>query len=188
MQFIRDKSGLPRQMQEQAAGFYRKAAEKGLVTGRSIQGLSAACVYIAAREAGIPRRIEDIAQSFDMEDEMKMKELKRPIRLVSRELGAHKITGPSEYLDKFSSDLGLPPQVLGEANGLWDRVGGSLEWQGKKPSGVAGVLIYKAAQRCGAARTQADGCDVAGVSEVTLRGLLRLLEALLNKMDEAPFN
>lgn len=188
MQFIRDKSGLPRPMQEQAAGFYRKAAEKGLVTGRSIQGLSAACVYIAAREAGIPRRIEDIAQSFDMEDEMKMKELKRTIRLVSRELGAHKITGPSEYLDKFSSDLGLPPQVLGEANGLWDRVGGSLEWQGKKPSGVAGVLIYKAAQRCGAARTQADVCDVAGVSEVTLRGLLRLLEALLEKMGEAPFN
>tara|TARA_B100000029_G_C17560946_1_gene953335 strand:+ start:722 stop:1765 length:1044 start_codon:yes stop_codon:yes gene_type:complete len=188
MQFIRDKSGLPRQMQEQAAGFYRKAAEKGLVTGRSIQGVSAACVYIAAREAGIPRRIEDIAQSFDMEDEMKMKELKRTIRLVSRELGAHKITGPAEYLDKFNSDLGLPPQVLGMANWLWDRVGESLDWQGKKPSGVAGVLIYEAAKRCGTARTQADVCEVAGVSEVTLRGLLRLLEGLLQKIGDAPYN
>ena len=188
MQFIRDKSGLPKTIQEQAAGFYRKSAEKGLVTGRSIRGVAAACVYVAAREAGIPRKIEEIAESFDMEDEMKMKELKRTIRLVSRVLGAHKITGPAEYLDKFTNDLGLPAPVLGEANRLWDVVGGSLEWQGKKPSGVAGVLIYKAGQNRGTTRTQADVCEVAGVSEVTLRGLLRLLEGLLAKVGEAPYN
>lgn len=188
MQFIRDKSGLPKQIREQAAAFYRKSAEKGLVTGRSIQGVAAACVYIAAREAGIPRRVEDIAESFDMESEMKMKELKRTIRLVSRHLGAHRITGPEEYLDKFHSDLGLPPQVLGAANSLWDRVGESLEWQGKKPSGIAGVLLYRAAQMRGNARTQADVCEVAGVSEVTLRGLLRLLEKILEQIGESPYN
>jgi transcription initiation factor TFIIB len=188
MQFIRDKSRLPRQIQEEAASFYRKSAEKGLVTGRSIQGVAAACVYIAAREAGIPRRVEDIAEAFDMEDDMKLKELKRTIRLVSRELGAHRITGPEEYLDKFSSDLGLPPQVLGAANSLWDRVGGSLEWQGKKPSGVAGVILYKSAQMRGNARTQADVCAVAGVSEVTLRGLLRLLERILEQIGESSYN
>lgn len=188
MQFIRDKSDLPRQIQEQAAGFYRKAAELGLVTGRSIQGVAAACVYIAAREAGIPRRVEDIAEAFDMEEEMKMKELKRTIRLVARKLGAHRITGPEEYLDKFHSDLGLPPQVLGEANTLWDRVKGSLEWQGKKPSGVAGVLLYKSAQVRGSPRTQADVCAVSGVSEVTLRGLLRLLERIMKQINEAEYN
>jgi transcription initiation factor TFIIB len=182
MQFIRDKSGLGKQHREQAAAFYRKAAEKGLVTGRSIQGVAAACVYLAAREAGIPRRVEDIAKAFDMEDEMKMKELKRTIRLASRELGAHRITGPEEYLDKFNSDLGLPPQVLGAANSLWDLVGGSLEWQGKKPSGVAGVIMYKAAQMIKNARTQSDVCKVAGVSEVTLRGLLRLLERIIETL------
>ncbi len=188
MQFIRDKSDLPKQYQEEAASFYRKSAELGLVTGRSIQGVSAACVYLAAREAGLPRRVEDIAAAFDMEDEMKMKELKRTIRLVSRALGLHKVTGPEEYLDKFHSDLGLPPQVLGEANQLWDTVKASLDWQGKKPSGVAGVLLYKAAQMRGSPRTQADVCRVAGVSEVTLRGLLRLLESIMRAIDEAEFN
>lgn len=188
MQFIRDKSDLPKQYREEAAAFYRKAAEKGLVTGRSIQGVAAACVYLAAREASLPRRVEDIAAAFDMEDEMKMKELKRTIRLVSRALGLHKVTGPEEYLDKFHSDLGLPPQVLGEANELWDSVKVSLDWQGKKPSGVAGVLLYKAAQIRGSPRTQADVCKVAGVSEVTLRGLLRLLESIMKAIKEAEFN
>ena len=114
--------------------------------------------------------------------------LKRTIRLVSRELGTHHISGPEEYLDKFHSDLGLPPQVLGEANYLWERIGEAMDWQGKKPSGVAGVLLYKAAQNRGHLRTQSDVCKVAGVSEVTLRGLLRILEGLLAQLGEAPSN
>jgi len=180
MQFIRDRSDLPRGLQVQAADYYRKAATMGLVTGRSIRGVSAACCYLAARENGLPRPIEDFGAKFDMEDDLRAKELNRTIRLVSRQLGLHRISGPEEYLNKFHSDLGLPPQVLGEANELWQAVGESMEWQGKKPAGVAGVLLYKAALNRGSHRTQSEVCKIAGVSEVTLRGLLRLLEGLLD--------
>lgn len=188
MQFIRDRGNLPPRLVEEAAVLYRKAAEMGIVTGRSIRGVSAACVYIAAREASLPRKIEEIAVSFDIESEAGMKELKRTIRLVARRLGTHHITGPAEYLDVFHSKLGLPAPVLGEANYLWDRVGESMEWQGKKPAGVAGVMLYKAAQNRGHPRTQSEVCAVAGVSEVTLRGLLRILDALLSQLGEAPSN
>ena len=123
-----------------------------------------------------------------MTGEMGQKELKRTIRLVARRLNAHHVTRPGEYLDKFHSDLGLPAPVLGEANYLWDRVSESMEWQGKKPAGVAGVMLYKAAQNRGHPRTQSEVCKVVGVSEVTLRGLLRILEALLAQLGEAPSN
>ena len=188
MQFIRDRGNLPPALVEEAARLYRHAAEQGIVTGRSIRGVSAACVYLAARQAKLPRTIEEIAESFDMASEMGEKELKRTIRLAARCLNAHHVTGPGEYLDKFHSDLGLPAPVLGEANYLWDRVGESMEWQGKKPSGVAGVMLYKAAQNRGHPRTQSEVCEVCGVSEVTLRGLLRILEALLSQLGEAPSN
>ena len=188
MQFIRDRGKLPPALVEEAARLYRHAAEEGIVTGRSIRGVSAACVYLAARQAKLPRKIEDIAESFDMTGEMGLKELKRTIRLAARCLNAHHVTGPGEYLDKFHSDLGLPAPVLGEANYLWGRVGESMEWQGKKPSGVAGVMLYKAAQNRGHPRTQSEVCEVVGVSEVTLRGLLRILEALLAQLGEAPSN
>jgi transcription initiation factor TFIIB len=188
MQFIRDRGKLPPALVEEAARLYRHAAEQGIVTGRSIRGVSAACVYLAARQARLPRTIEEIAESFDMTGEMGLKELKRTIRLAARCLNAHHVTGPGEYLDKFHSDLGLPAPVLGEANYLWGRVGESMEWQGKKPSGVAGVMLYKAAQNRGHPRTQSEVCEVAGVSEVTLRGLLRILEALLAQLGEAPSN
>ena len=178
MQFIRYCGKLPPALVEEAARLYRYAAKEGIVTGRSIRGVSAACVYVTAREAGLPRTIPEIAEAFDMTKELAFKELKRTIRLVSRESGAHHITGPDEYLDKFHCDLNLPAPVLGEANQLWARYGGSLEWQGKKPAGVAGLMLYKAAKNCGHPRTQSEVCKVAGISEVTLRNLLRILETL----------
>ena len=95
MQFIRDRGDLPPQIEQQAASLYRHSVERGLVTGRSIRGVSAACVYIAAREARIPRKIEEIAEAFDMRTEVEEKELKRTIRLVARNLGTHHITAVS---------------------------------------------------------------------------------------------
>lgn len=179
MQFIRDRGDLPPQIEQQAAGLYRHAVERGLVTGRSIRGVSAACVYVAAREAEIPRKIEEVAEAFDMTKDVEVKELKRTIRLVARTLGAHHITGPEEYFEKFHSDLGLPPVVLGNVREKWDLVKDDLSWQGKKPSGIAGVLLYKSSQESSSPRTQSDVCKVAGISEVTLRGLLKILNQML---------
>ncbi|SVB40929.1 uncharacterized protein METZ01_LOCUS193783, partial [marine metagenome] len=94
MQYIRDRGDLTPQIEQEAASLYRHSVERGLVTGRSIRGVSAACVYIAAREAKVPRRIEDVAKAFDMVSNVEIKELKRTIRLVARNLGTHHITGP----------------------------------------------------------------------------------------------
>ena len=179
MQFIRDRGDLPPQIEQEAASLYRHSVDRGLVTGRSIRGVAAACVYIAAREAKIPRKIENIGKAFDMVSDVELKELKRTIRLVARNLGTNHITGPEEYFEKFHSDLGLPPYVLGEIRELWSKVKDDLSWQGKKPSGIAGVIIYRASQNSSSPRTQNDVCKVSGISEVTLRGLLKILNQML---------
>ena len=179
MQYIRDRGDLTPQIEQEAASLYRHSVERGLVTGRSIRGVSAACVYIAAREAKVPRRIEDVAKAFDMVSNVEIKELKRTIRLVARNLGTHHITGPEEYFEKFHSDLGLPPYVLGEARDLWNTVKDDLSWQGKKPSGIAGVVLYRASQNSTSPRTQSEVCKVSGISEVTLRGLLKILKQMV---------
>jgi transcription initiation factor TFIIB len=179
MQFIRDRGDLPSQIEQEAASLYRHSVERGLVTGRSIRGVTAACVYIAAREAKIPRKIEDVGEAFDMVSDVEEKELKRTIRLVARNLGAHHITGPEEYFEKFHSDLGLPAMVLGETRDIWAKVGGNLSWQGKKPSGIAGVILYYASQKGTSTRTQSEVCKVSGISEVTLRGLLKILNQMI---------
>jgi len=179
MQFIRDRGDLPPQIEQESASLYRHSVERGLVTGRSIRGVTAACVYIAAREAKIPRKIEDVSDAFDMVSEVEVKELKRTIRLVARNLGTHHITSPEEYFEKFHSDLGLPPLVLGIARDVWSNVKDDLAWQGKKPSGIAGLILYYSSQKSESPRTQSEVCAVSGISEVTLRGLLKVLNRML---------
>jgi transcription initiation factor TFIIIB Brf1 subunit/transcription initiation factor TFIIB len=55
-----------------------------------------------------------------------------------------------------------------------------LAWQGKKPSGIAGVVLYRASQNSTSPRTQNEVCKVSGISEVTLRGLLKILNQMLH--------
>lgn len=181
MQFIRDRGDLPPQIEQEAANLYRHAMKEGIVTGRSIRGVTAACVYIAARQAEIPRRIDVIAKAFDMTTEIEEKELKRTIRLVARKMNTHHITGPDEYFEKFHSDLELPPYVLGDTRDLWDKVSKNMVWQGKKPSGIAGCMLYKASQNSNSPRTQSEVCKVSGISEVTLRGLMKILNQMLSE-------
>ena len=74
--------------------------------------------------------------------------------------------------------MNLPPYVLGIAREIWSAVKDDLEWQGKKPSGIAGVILYKASQQSSSKRTQNEVCKASGISEVTLRGLLKILNRL----------
>ena len=139
--------------------------------------MTAACVYIAAREAKIPRKIEDIGEAFDMTSEVEMKELKRTISSCkeSGDSSHHRSRG---VLREVHSDLGSPA-VLGMAREIWDQVKEDLSWQGKKPSGIAGVVIYFASQNSTSPRTQSEVCSVSGISEVTLRGLLKILNRMV---------
>ena len=74
----------------------------------------------------------------------------------------------------------MKPEVLGRVREMWRLVKDDLSWQGKKPSGIAGVIIYKASQESDSPRTQSEVCKVSGISEVTLRGLLKILNQKLS--------
>ena len=81
------------------------------------------------------------------------------------------------------SDLGLEPSIRTPLDELWNTIKPHDDvWQGKKPMGVAAALIYKAASAADSPRTQSEVCAVANVSEVTLRGLLRVIDGLLEKI------
>ena len=180
-QFIRDRSQLPKALQEEVARLYRRLSDKGYVTGRSIAGVAAACTYLVAREENMPRQIPDIAEQFSIEE----KELSRLIRQVSRMLNMHSISSPDQYFEPFMSQLDLPPSMRTQVQHLWSLIKPHEDvWQGKKPMGVAAALIYKTANESGTPRTQSDICSIANVSEVTLRGLLRLIEGLLTQLSK----
>src|SRR2546430_17298044 len=52
--------GLPRPVKDEAGVICRKALEKGLVRGRSIEAIVAAAVYAACRIDGVPRTLDEV--------------------------------------------------------------------------------------------------------------------------------
>ena len=82
MSKLKDKLALTDVVIEKAAYIYRKALEKKLVRGRSIQGLVAACLYASCRNTETPRTLQDIANGMNI----RKKDIARCYRLIFREL------------------------------------------------------------------------------------------------------
>jgi transcription initiation factor TFIIB len=63
---MKEKLSLSNSISEKAAYIYRKALEKKLIRGHSIQSLMASSLYAACRESGTPRTLKDIANSTNV--------------------------------------------------------------------------------------------------------------------------
>src|SRR6056297_3194736 len=75
--------GLPENVRETASVIYRRALNDDLLPGRSIEGVATAALYAAARQAGTPRSLDEIANVSRVE----RMELTRTYRYIIRELG-----------------------------------------------------------------------------------------------------
>jgi len=104
--------GLPRNVRETAAMVYRKAVNKNLIRGRSIEGVVAASLYAACRQCNVPRTLDEIANS----SRVGRKEIGRTYRFMTRELKLKLMpTKPQDYVSRFCSELKLSGEVQSRA-------------------------------------------------------------------------
>ncbi len=163
---ITSKLGLPRHVRENAAIIYRNAVEKGLIRGRSIEGVVAAAIYAACRRCRVPRTLDEIAEASRVD----RKEIGRTYRFLARELNIKLTpTNPIDYVPRFASELGLPGEVESKAIQILQQAAEKGLTSGRGPTGVAAAAIYIASVLLGCRRTQREVAEVAGVTEVTIR-------------------
>jgi transcription initiation factor TFIIB len=167
--------GLPETVRETASVIYRRALQEDLLPGRSIEGVSTASLYAAARQAGTPRSLDEIAAVSRVE---KM-ELTRTYRYVVRQLGLEvQPADPVSYLPRFTSELDLSEEAERRARELLEAAKGQGVHSGKSPVGLAAAAIYAAALLTNEKVTQSQVSEVTDVSEVTIRNRYKeLLES-----------
>ncbi|PSP86213.1 transcription initiation factor IIB 2 [Halobacteriales archaeon QS_1_68_17] len=167
--------GLPENVRETASVIYRRALDENLLPGRSIEGVSTSAVYAAARQAGVPRSLDEIAEVSRVEKS----EIARTYRYVVRELGLEvKPADPESYVPRFASDLGLSEEAQHRARKLLQNAKEQGVHSGKSPVGLAAAAVYAAALLTNEKTTQAAVSEVADISEVTIRNRYHeLLEA-----------
>ncbi len=158
--------GLPRNVRETAAMVYRKAVNKNLIRGRSIEGVVAASLYAACRQCNVPRTLDEIAGA----SRVGRKEIGRTYRFMTRELKLKLMpTRPEDYISRFCSELKLTGEVQTRAMEILSEAAKKELTSGRGPTGVAAASIYISSILCNARRTQREVADVAGVTEVTIR-------------------
>ncbi len=167
--------GLPENVRETASVIYRRALDEDLLPGRSIEGVATASLYAAARQAGVPRSLDEVERVSRVE---KM-ELTRTYRYIIRELNLEvKPADPESYVPRFASDLELSDEVERRARELIEAARQDGILSGKSPVGLAAASVYASALLCNEKVTQSEVSEVADISEVTIRNRYKeLLEA-----------
>ena len=163
-------------VKETAAVTYKRAVNKNLIRGRSIQGVVAASVYAACRQCGVPRTLDEISAACHVG----RKEIGRTYRFMTRELKLKLLpTNPQDYVQRFCSELNLNGEVQNRTAQILRDAHERELTSGKGPTGVAAAAIYISAILCNKRRTQKDVADVAGVTEVTIRNRYKELADML---------
>jgi transcription initiation factor TFIIB len=157
---------LNKAVKEEAAIIYRKAVERGLVRGRSIESVVAAAVYVACRLKHFPRTLDEIAYYT----KANRKEIARCYRLLVRELQIKvPLANPIDYISRMASLLDLSGKVMKTAAEILQKAREKAITAGKDPAGLAAAAIYIATLLEGEKKTQKEIAAVAGVTEVTVR-------------------
>ncbi|MHA1859950.1 MAG: transcription initiation factor IIB [Candidatus Asgardarchaeia archaeon] len=172
--------GIPKTVCEDAAVIYRKAIEKRLIRGRSIEGVAAAALYASCRKFSVPRTLDEIATVA----RVSKKEIGRSYRFLSREL---KIsvppTNPIYYVPRLVYELGLSGDVQEKAIEILKVAAKHGLTSGRGPTGIAAAAVYVASVLLNRRCTQREVAEAAHVTEVTVRNRYK---ELIQKLEINP--
>ena len=163
---VQSKLGLSDTVIERAALFYRKAAEKNLLRGRTVNGMAAACLYASCRDLDHVRTLTEIAKQF----EINRKEVARSYRSLFKALDfVVSITDPIKSIGKIASKIGITEKTVRKAVRILDAAQDAGIVAGKNPEVIAATVIYAACVITGEAKSQMEISSASGISTVSLR-------------------
>lgn len=174
---LKDRLGLPDSVVEKAAYTYRKAQQRGIVRGRTIDSILGAAVYAACRELGVPKTLNEVAQASSIRE----KRLSKAYRILSIELGISiPNLDPMKCIVKVANKVSLNERTKRRAMAIMNQVTEKEISAGKDPMGLAASVIYMSCLGTGENKTQIDIAKAAGVTEVTVRNRFKDLK---NKLE-----
>jgi transcription initiation factor TFIIB len=163
---IANNLNLPKNILETASVIYRKAVKERLIRGRSIQGVTAAAIYVACRQCGLARTLDEISQASTVNK----KEVGRSYRFLIKELNYFiPPLKPSQYITKFSNQLTMQGKVEEIAHKILATAKELKLTSGRGPTGIAAAASYIASVLTGERKTQREIAEIAQVTEVTIR-------------------
>jgi len=180
LDMLKGKLGLPDNVIEKAAYIYRKVQQQGMVKGRTIAATLAASIYIASREADVPRTLAEIASLTNISN----KELSRVYRRLVLNLDLKvPMVDVVKCVAKIANKMEISENKKRHAMSYMHNVITCGIAAGKDPMGLAGAVLYLSCKQGEEHRTQLDFAASSGVTEVTLRNRCKELNTKLPQLN-----
>ncbi|KAF5388437.1 hypothetical protein D9615_000676 [Tricholomella constricta] len=184
-----DQFSLPKTISDIAKQLYKRSDEEKLLRGKPLDAVIAACIFIACRQAHVPRTFREICNLTHVSKKVLgqcYKALEQAFNLTPG-ASAHSSapspsTGPENLLVRYCNHLDLPPNVQSITSDIIIAARKHGIADGRSPVSIAGGAIYFTCHLLGKVKSLRDISAVAGVSEGTIRLVYRLYYAEKEKL------
>lgn len=181
-----EQFSLPKMITDIAKQLYKRSEEEKLLRGKSLEAIIAACIFIACRQAHVPRTFREISNLTRVSKKTLgqcYKALEEAFNLTpggSRSSNDKYAagnpsagTGAEDLLVRYCNHLDLPVNVQSICSEIIKaaRILGIAD--GRSPVSIAGGAIYFTCQLLGTIKSSKDISSVAGVSEGTIKLVYR---------------
>lgn len=166
----------PYRVKEAAVSFYKEVFKKGLIRGRSIRGIMAACAYFECRKEEVPITFQEILDESSIDAQV----IKRCYKLLIDKFKLKpEMIDPISLIPKYCAELHLDMEIEHATIRFLKAHFEKKDFCGRNPKGITGGAIYLVAKLKNKKVSQQDISKVVGVTEVTIRSRYK---ELLSKM------
>jgi transcription initiation factor TFIIB len=168
---------LPKNVSDIAKQFYKRADEEKALRGKNTEAIVACCVFIACRQAKVPRTFKEIGQL----SHVPKKQLGTTFRALEQVFNFHHQNGlsaktsPEDLVPRYCNHLNLPAHVQ---NFCVDVILNAREHSianGRSPVSLAGAAVYFTTCLLDKPKQMKEISRVAGVSEGTIKLVYRIM-------------
>ncbi|HEX5457390.1 MAG TPA: transcription initiation factor IIB [Candidatus Nitrosotalea sp.] len=157
---------------ERAAYLYRKALTKNIIRGRTISGMILSALYVACRESGVPRTLQDVSDAGNIS----FKDLSRHYRVFVKTLELQVGSlDPSEFVSKIGTSVGISEKAKRDALDIIEKSKQKRIVDGKNPVSLAATALFLASILNGERVTQDKIAKASGISTVTIRNVAKII-------------
>jgi transcription initiation factor TFIIB len=174
-----DQFSLPKMISDIAKQLYKRSDEEKLLRGKPLDAVIAACIFIACRQAHVPRTFREICNLTHVSKKVLgqcYKALEQAFNLTPGSQAQAQGTpqqGPEALLVRYCNHLDLPASVQSICSDIIITARKYGIADGRSPVSIAGGAIFFTCLLTGNSKTLKDIGQVAGVSESTIKLVYR---------------
>jgi len=184
-----DQFSLPKTISDIAKQLYKRSDEERLLRGKPLDAVIAACIFIACRQAHVPRTFREICNLTRVQKKTLGQCYKALEQAFNLSPGASAQTtssslsnAPENLLVRYCNHLDLPANVQSICSDIIIAARNHGIADGRSPVSIVGGAIYFTCLVLGKNKSVRDISGVAGVTESTIKLVYRLYYGAREKL------